>query len=95
MRSDKNNFQKVVRLIIDVLNVIFGIAAIVLTVFVFINTGKNKWMFHIIFSIGGLMNMMTGIKYLMTDRKVSGIISEVVAVILFVVAYVSYLAIGG
>lgn len=39
--------------------------------------------------------MMTGIKYLMTDRKVSGIISEVVAVILFVVAYVSYLAIGG
>lgn len=28
------------------------------------------------------MNMMTGIKYLMTDRKVSGIISEVVAVIL-------------
>ena len=95
MRSGKNNFQKVVRLIIDVLNVIFGIAAIVLTVLVFINTGKNKWMFHIIFSIGGLMNMMTGIKYLMTDRKVSGIISEVVAVILFVVAYVSYLAIGG
>lgn len=32
MRSGKNNFQKVVRLIIDVLNVIFGIAAIVLTV---------------------------------------------------------------
>ena len=56
---------------------------------------KNKSMFHIIFSIGGLMNMLTGIKYLMTDRKVSGIISEVVAVILFVVAYVSYLAIGG
>lgn len=95
MRSGKNNFQKVVRLIIDVLNVIFGIVAIVLTVFVFINTGKNKWMFHIIFLIGGLMNMLTGIKYLMTDRKVSGIISEVVAVILFVVAYVSYLAIGG
>lgn len=32
MRSGKNNFQKVVRLIIDVLNVIFGIAAIVLTI---------------------------------------------------------------
>ena len=30
MRSGKNNFQKIVRLIIDVLNVIFGIAAIVL-----------------------------------------------------------------
>ena len=95
MRSGKNNFQKVVRLIIDVLNVIFGIAAIVLSLFVFVIAGNIKWMFHIIFSIGGLMNMMTGIKYLMTDRKVSGIISEVVAVILFVVAYVSYLAIGG
>ena len=36
MRSGKNNFQIVVRLIIDVFNVIFGISAIVLTVFVFI-----------------------------------------------------------
>lgn len=35
MRSGKNNFQKVVRLIIDVLNVIFGIAAIVLTVCIY------------------------------------------------------------
>ena len=38
----------IVRLVIDVFNVILGIAAIVLTVMVFVNTKGNMWAFPII-----------------------------------------------
>lgn len=87
--------MKAIRIIIDILNVILGVAAVVLAIMVFINTDGNKWMFPIIFAVGGTMNLATGAKYFMTDRKVSGIICSVVAVALYVVAYVSFLAIGG
>ena len=87
--------QKVVRLIIDIFNVLLGIAAIVLTVMVFVNTEKNMWAFPIIFTVGATMNLITGIKHFMSDKKVSGIIAEVAAVLLGVFAFVCYRAIGG
>lgn len=90
-----NKFSKILRIVIDVLNVILGVSAIVLAVMVFIHTKENQWMFPIIFLIGCIMNLISGIKYLMTDRKISGIVAEVAAVILFVIAFVSYRAIGG
>ena len=87
--------QKVVRLIIDILNVVLGIAAIVLTVLVFVNTKGNMWAFPIIFTVGATMNFITGIKHFMSDKKVAGIISEVATVVLGVLAFVCYRAIGG
>lgn len=95
MYSSGNRVQRIIRTIIDGLNVILGVAAIVLAVMVFIDTQKNMWMFPIIFTVGGTMNLITGAKYFMTDRKIQGIISEVVAVILFIIAYISFLAVGG
>ena len=95
MYSGGNKIQRIIRIIIDCLDVILGAAAIVLAVMVFLDTQKNMWMFPIIFCVGGMMNLITGVKYFMTDRKVSGIVSEVVAVVLFVIAYVSFLAVGG
>lgn len=95
MYSGGNKIQRIIRIIIDCLNVILGAAAIVLAVMVFLDTQKNMWMFPIIFGVGGMMNLITGVKYFMTDRKISGIVSEVVAVVLFVIAYVSFLAVGG
>ena len=87
--------QKVVRLVIDVFNVILGIAAIVLTVMDFVNTKGNMWAFPIIFAVGAVMNLITGVKHFMSDKKVAGIISEVAAVALGVFAFVCYRAIGG
>lgn len=94
MYSNGNKFQRIVRIVIDGLNVILGIAAIVLAVMVFLHTEKNKWMFQLIFLLGATMNLITGIKYVMTDRRIPGIISEVIAVFLFAVAYFSHVAIG-
>lgn len=95
MYSSGNKIQRIIRVVIDGLNVILGVSAIVLAVMVFLATEKNMWMFPIIFTVGGTMNFITGVKYFMTDRRVPGIVSEVVAVVLFVIAYISFLAVGG
>ena len=95
MDSGGDKFQRIIRIIIDCVNVVLGVAAILLAVMVFLNTQNNRWMFPIIFCVGGTMNCITGIKNFMTDRKVSGIIAEIVSIILFIIAYVSFLALGG
>ena len=95
MYSSGNKFKRTVRMIIDVLNVLVGIGVIVIAVMTFLNPEENMWMFPIIFLLGGAVNFLTGIKNFITDRKISGIIAEVVAVVLFIVMYVSYRAIGG
>lgn len=45
--------------------------------------------------MGGVMNLFTGIKAMMTDRKVTGIVSVVAAAVLAVISIMSYIAIGG
>ena len=88
-------FTRALRFIIDILNVILGIGVIVLAVLAFINTSKNAWMFPIIFLGGAVMNLFTGIKNFMTDRKIGGIVCTVVAIVLAGVAYFTFRAIGG
>ena len=95
MFSSGKKVSRVIRIIIDILNVLLGIAAVVFAVLTFMNTQDNAWMFPIIFIIGGAMNFFTGIKHLMSDRKVNGIILEVAAVVVWIIAYLSYVAVGG
>ena len=95
MFSSENKFSKIFRTIIDVLNVLLGIAVIVMAVMTFMNANDNAWMFPIIFFMGGLMNCFTGVKHLMNERKIQGIVLEVVALALFGIAYASYVAVGG
>ena len=94
MFSGGNRTTKVFRGIIDVLNLLMGLAVIVFAVLTFMNPEGNKWMFPIIFMLGGLVNCITGIKHIMCERKVQGIILEVVAVALFAVMYFTYVAVS-
>ncbi len=87
--------QKIVRLVIDILNVILGVGAIVLAVLAFLDTKGNMWAFPIIFILGASMNFITGIKHFMSDKKAAGIIAEAAAVVIGIFAFVSYRAIGG
>ncbi len=82
MFASENKFQKIIRTILDILNVLLGVGVVVLAVMAFINTDNNKWLFPIIFMMGGVMNLFTGIKAMMTDRKVTGIVSVVAAAVL-------------
>ena len=95
MFSTDNKLKKAVRIIIDIVNVVIGVATVVFAVLTFLNTTENAWMFPIIFLLGGVMNLITGIKHLMWDRKVNGIILLIVAAALFGVAYAAYVAVGG
>lgn len=95
MFASENKFQKIIRTILDILNVLLGVGVVVLAVMAFINTDNNKWLFPIIFMVGGVMNLFTGIKAMMTDRKATGIVSVVAAAVLAVISIMSYIAIGG
>ena len=95
MLSTDNKLKKAVRIIIDIVNVVIGVATVVFAVLTFLNTTENAWMFPIIFLLGGVMNLITGIKHLMWDRKVYGIILLVIATLLIGVAYATYVAVGG
>ncbi len=95
MFSTDNKLKKAVRIIIDIVNVLIGIAVVVFAIMTFMNTADNAWMFPIIFLLGGVMNLITGIKHLMWDRKLNGIILLVVAALLFGVTYATYVAVGG
>lgn len=95
MASSGGRFKKAVRIIIDFLNVIIGIGAVVLAVMTFLDTQSNKWLFPLIFLLGAAMNLLTAIKHLMTERRVTGAIMLFVALLLMGIAYVSRIAIGG
>lgn len=95
MFSSGRRSSKVIRIIIDVLNIILGVAAIVMAVITFINTTANAWMFPLIFLIGALMNLLTGVKHMMCERKAQGVVLLVAAVILSILTYASYVAVGG
>lgn len=95
MFSSGKKSTKIIRIIIDILNVILGVAAIVMAVITFINATANSWMFPLIFLMGALMNLLTGIKHIMCERKAQGIVLLVAAVVLFALTYASYVAVGG
>ncbi len=95
MFSTENKFRKIIRTIIDIFNAVLGIGAVVFAVMAFIDTAGNRWMFPVIFVMGGAMNLLTGIKYFMTDKRNAGIITIAAAAILVVISIMSYIAIGG
>lgn len=94
MFSSGNKTTKVFRVIIDIFNVLIGISVVVLAVFTFFNPKENAWMFPLIFMLGGLMNCITGIKHILCDKKVQGIVLQVIAVVLFGITYFTYVAIN-
>lgn len=95
MFATENRFRKIIRTILDILNVLLGVGVVVLAIMAFINTDNNKWMFPIIFMMGCFMNIFTGVKMMATDRRSGGIASIVAAALLAVISIMSYIVIGG
>lgn len=95
MFSSENRVQRVVRTIIEILTLLTGIAAVVLAVLTFINTKANSFMFPIIFILGAGMNILSGIKFVMTNNKGGAIARFVSGIVLIGISAVSYMTIGG
>lgn len=95
MFSSGKKIYKVIRCIIDILNVILGVGVVALAVLTFLDTASNMWMFPVIFLMGGTMNLLTGIKHLLTEKTGSGIAMFVTAAVIYAMSFISYRAIGG
>jgi len=88
MFATEKKLHKAARIVIDILNLVLGLAAVVMAVFTFLNVGQYKWMFPFIFAAGGLLNLLSGIKQLITDNKARGIVLIVVGLLVIGLAIV-------
>ena len=93
MFATEKRLHKAIRLIIDVLNILLGLGAVVMAVMTFLNVEKNKWMFPIIFLSGGLLNLLTGVKQVMNGSKIRGIVLMIVSIAIFGVGVFCYFAV--
>lgn len=93
--SSGNRLQRFFRVILDILNILLGVAVVAAAVFTFLNVQERAWVFPIIFAMGAGMNLFTGIKYLMTERTRGGIVMLVAAAVLGGIAFVTYYSVGG
>lgn len=87
--------SKVIRKIIDVLNIVIGLAVVTLTVMAFMDTANNSGFFSLIFLLGAAANFFTAIKSAMTDRRGPAILLFIFSFVLAGVSVVTYMAIGG
>lgn len=90
-----NRTERKIRLAIDILNVIIGIAVTGLALITFLNTKDNMYLFPAIFLLGGSMELLTGIKFFLTDKKLQGFVMEGLAAVIYLIAIASHIAIGG
>lgn len=80
------NGLKPVRIIIDVVNVVLGLAVLGLAAYIFIELDSRIEMFPYIFYMGAAVNLVTGIKHFISQKKGSAIVAWVFAVLLIFVA---------
>lgn len=78
-KHTKNN------LIIEVLNLVLGIAIIVLAIMTFLNTQKYAFLFPVIFLLGAIMNGTTAIKNFLGANRGMGIVALLVTIALLVI----------
>lgn len=82
MASKKERLLRKIRIAIDVINVILSIAVVALTVYTFMDAHNRMGLFPNIFFLGAVINVITGIKHMISDKKLQGMGVMVFAVIL-------------
>jgi uncharacterized membrane protein len=82
-----NDFMKKNKLLLDILNVILGVALIVLLALAFSNPG-NKYYIFFSFLSGGLINLSNGLKLKQEKaRKSMGITSIMLGIIIIAIGF--------
>ena len=82
MASKKERTLHKIRLVIDVMNIILSVVVVGLTVYTFLDLHGRMHVFPGIFYMGALINLITGIKHMISDRKWQGIAVFVFAAVL-------------
>lgn len=82
MASKKERTLRRIRITIDVVNVILSIAVVAVTVYTFLDSHDRMYIFPNIFYLGALINVITGVKHMISDKKMQGTAVFVFAVVL-------------
>lgn len=77
---------KIVRIIIDILNAVLGLAVLGLAAYIFMELDDRLELFPYIFYMGAAVNVITGLKHFISQKKGSAIGVWIVAVFLIFVA---------
>ncbi len=72
-------------LIIEIINVILGIAIITLAILTFLNTEEYAFLFPVIFLLGAIMNGATAVKDFLGSNRGMGIVVSIVTLLFFVI----------
>lgn len=70
---------------IDIINIILGVAMVVLAVVLIVTSGENKILFPVIFGIEALINLLGGIKQAASSEVVRAILLFIAFAIMVVV----------
>lgn len=95
MSSKKDRILRKVRIGIDIINVILSVAVIGLVVYTFMNVSERMEYFPYIFYAGALVNAITGIKHMISDKKLQGLATWIFAAILIVAGWFGSTIVGG
>ncbi len=82
MAAKKEMVLRRIRIVVDVLNVILSVAVVGVTVYTFLDARHRMNIFPYIFYLGAFINAITGIKHMISDKKLQGIAVFVFAVVL-------------
>ena len=73
MASKRERAFRKVRVVIDVVNIILSIAVVGITVYTFMDVHNRMHIFPGIFYLGALINAITGVKHVISDKQWQGI----------------------
>lgn len=78
--------------IVDIVNMVLGVFIIVCTVFLFVDISHNQKLFFVIFLLSAIMNICMGVKYYKRYDAPRTIALAAFAIILLVLAVVSFIS---
>lgn len=73
MASKRERAFRKVRVVIDVVNIILSIAVVGITVYTFMDVHNRMHIFPDIFYLGALINAITGVKHVISNKQWQGI----------------------
>ncbi len=95
MSSKKDRVLRRIRIVIDVINVILSVAVIGVVVYTFLDVSERMEYFPHIFYGGASVNAITGIKHMISEKKLQGLAAWIFGAVLIAAGWFCSTIVGG
>lgn len=95
MSSRKDRILRSIRIVIDIINVLLSFAVIGLVIYTFMALSERMEYFPYIFYMGASVNIITGIKHMISDKKLQGLATWIFGAVLVAAGWFGSIIIGG